>query len=453
MKNSILLLLLPLLLSCGEPRQPEPETLPDPSDVSFEYVDDWSGILHWKDNATNEKGYYVFIVQEGKTASAPTATLPAGSTSYSFGMLTPGFDFMLGVQAFGDNNAMSRLVWCPKIFATIAYAPEDPEVPDDPDDPEDPQVEDPNPIEAITFTWTEVTDLDLPGTVRIYKTEDALGSRPFHAWYAIADPKVIDVRVLYPGNGSKATIDKQAADAKDCYVLINGGIFGTAPIGFAIIDGEQTPWRYIADDNWAVDKQYWGPDSKLHTVSRGLFGVDTDGVPGVYWSFTPTHGTVRVYDQPIPSVAGGPVQKEADESFPCPPADWTPFNAITCGPVLLQNGRCPITDQKTSMGYWQTNYELWADDIYGVAQRADRTAVGCTADGKVILFICDGRISASEGATTLEMAAIMKGLGCVGALNLDGGGSTGMWAAGAHLNDLTGGNRAVMTTIGFFERH
>ena len=84
---------------------------------------------------------------------------------------------------------------------------------------------------------------------------------------------------------------------------------------------------------------------------------------------------------------------------------------------------------------------------------ADRTAVGFTADGKVILFICDGRIDASKGANTLEMSRVMKGLGCVGALNLDGGGSTGMWVKGSgHINDLTGGNRAVMTTVGFFSK-
>ena len=51
------------------------------------------------------------------------------------------------------------------------------------------------------------------------------------------------------------------------------------------------------------------------------------------------------------------------------------------------------------------------------------------------------------------MAKLMRGLGCIGALNLDGGGSTGMWAKGAgHLNDLTGGNRPVVTTLGFFLR-
>ena len=443
--KKISFLLLLLTVACGSSKDETDRSLAAPSDLTIEYVDDWSGVLHWKDNATNEKGYYVFIVEEGETAGEPTATLPAGSTSYRFDMLTPGFNFQLGVQAFGENYAMSRLVWCAEIFASVAYGPVDPVDPVDPQ-PEDP---DPNPIDAISFNWTEVSS---PAGVRIYETTDPLNGRAFHAWYAIADPMEVAVRVLYPGGGKKATIDKQAVDAGNCLVLVNGGIFGTTPIGFALLDGEQTPWRYVEDDNWAVDKQYWGPDGKLHTVSRGLFGVDQSGKPGVYWSFTPSYGTVRVYDKPIPSVAGGAVQKEADDSFPCAPADWQPYNALTCGPVLLQNGRCPITNKKTAKGYWETNYEMWADDIYGVDQLADRTAVGYTSDGQVILLICDGRIDASKGANTLEMARIMKGLGCEGALNLDGGGSTGMWVGGEHINDLTGGNRAVMTTVGFFSK-
>ena len=93
---------------------------------------------------------------------------------------------------------------------------------------------------------------------------------------------------------------------------------------------------------------------------------------------------------------------------------------------------------------------MWADDIYGVDQLHDRTSVGYLPDGRIILCVVDGRIDTSKGATTLEMAAIMKGLGCEGALNLDGGGSTGMWAAGQHLNDMT--TRKILTTIGFFSK-
>ena len=432
----ILVSAITLTISCsGDSGRQKVTLLEAPSELKAEAVET-SAILSWKDNCSTEKGYYVFL----DNPAVPYATLPADSGTYTFTDLVPGQSYKLGVQAYGNDNTFSLLVWANNVTIPL---PEEPEPQPEPD---------PNPIEAITFNWTETNVAGLSSAVKIYETTDKLNGRNFHAWYAVADPTEVNVRVLYPGNGGKATIDKQASDAGNCLVLINGGIFGTAPIGFAILDGEQTPWRYIADDNWAVDKQYWGPDNKLHTVSRGLFGVDQSGKPGVFWSFTPSYGTVKVYAKPIPSVAGEAVQKEADDTFPCPPTNWDPYNAITCGPVLLQNSRCPITDKKTSKGYWETNYELWADDIYGVNQLADRTAVGYTAEGKVILFICDGRIDASKGANTLEMAQIMKGLGCEGALNLDGGGSTGMWAAGQHLNDLTGGNRAVMTTIGFFSK-
>ena len=97
---------------------------------------------------------------------------------------------------------------------------------------------------------------------------------------------------------------------------------------------------------------------------------------------------------------------------------------------------------------------MWPGDIYGVDELHDRTAVGYLENGSVILLVADGRIATSKGATTLEMAAIMKGLGCGGALNLDGGGSTGMWVKGkGHINDVTAEpSRPVITTVGFFKK-
>ena len=320
---------------------------------------------------------------------------------------------------------------------------------------------------SIELNWTEVSGLGLPSSVKVYKTTDQLNGRAFNAWYAIAScTSDVELRVVYSGDGVTKTIDTMASENDGCLVMINGGIFSTKyklPIGFALCDGTQTVWRVVEDDGQRVDREYWSADGKLHPVSRGMFGVDSDGHPGVYWSFTPEYGNVAVYDRPIPSMAGGPVYPEADENFPCAPASWVPYNAITCGPVLLKDGHCPIDAGKTSDGTWYSNYELWANDIFGVNQHPDRTAVGYLADGRVILFVCDGRISQSDGATTLEVAAIMKGLGCVGALNLDGGGSTGMWAGGQHLNSLLTGstdpqkpnetyNRPVMTGVGFFSR-
>lgn len=54
-----------------------------------------------------------------------------------------------------------------------------------------------------------------------------------------------------------------------------------------------------------------------------------------------------------------------------------------------------------------------------------RTAIGTKADGSIVLFEIDGRAPGfSEGVTTEELARILKDIGVVNAMNLDGGGSS-----------------------------
>lgn len=59
------------------------------------------------------------------------------------------------------------------------------------------------------------------------------------------------------------------------------------------------------------------------------------------------------------------------------------------------------------------------------AGSAPRTAVGIRADGTVIFYVLDGRQTGhSYGARLETLAARMNELGCIDAINLDGGGST-----------------------------
>lgn len=60
---------------------------------------------------------------------------------------------------------------------------------------------------------------------------------------------------------------------------------------------------------------------------------------------------------------------------------------------------------------------------------AARTAVGLKADGTLVFFTTDGLQADARGLTLPETAARMAELGCVTALNLDGGGSTALGAA------------------------
>jgi hypothetical protein len=96
---------------------------------------------------------------------------------------------------------------------------------------------------------------------------------------------------------------------------------------------------------------------------------------------------------------------------------------INGGPRLLRNGR-PAINAFAEGFHWPENPEFYYR--FGV-RRNPRTLAGVTASGLVILAAVDGRRPGhSVGASFEESAAVMRALGARDALNLDGGGSTGM---------------------------
>jgi hypothetical protein len=69
--------------------------------------------------------------------------------------------------------------------------------------------------------------------------------------------------------------------------------------------------------------------------------------------------------------------------------------------------------------------------------RASRTAIGITAEGKVVMMVLDGRQEPfSAGGSMVEIAQIMLEAGCVHAVNLDGGGSTTYLSKAEGSDDL-----------------
>lgn len=74
--------------------------------------------------------------------------------------------------------------------------------------------------------------------------------------------------------------------------------------------------------------------------------------------------------------------------------------------------------------------------------RQPRTAVGVTADDRLLLVVVDGRQPGySVGMTLRELADLMKSLGAQNAINLDGGGSTTMWVNGMVANRPSDGHQ------------
>ena len=78
--------------------------------------------------------------------------------------------------------------------------------------------------------------------------------------------------------------------------------------------------------------------------------------------------------------------------------------------------------------------------------RHPRTGVGVTADGKILLVVVDGRQPRwSRGAAMFEFARIMRDLGAVTAMNLDGGGSSEMVVEGDVVNKPSDGHERAIT--------
>ncbi len=90
--------------------------------------------------------------------------------------------------------------------------------------------------------------------------------------------------------------------------------------------------------------------------------------------------------------------------------------------VALQNGYENATLSTGGAQMLVSNGEI----IWGVTpDRAPRTVIGVTAEGRVLMFVVDGRATGfSAGATYNEAARLAYDLGCVSAMALDGGGSS-----------------------------
>lgn len=171
----------------------------------------------------------------------------------------------------------------------------------------------------------------------------------------------------------------ELAQRTDALAAVNGSFFDMKyynPICYLRIDGEEVGINTPGKDDTINRKYYQYASIKLRNGKPKLFIPDSS--------------------------------RFAEQSRP-------DSNIMTAGPMLLWHGeRSPQRDDRTFVTY-----------------RHNRTALGTKADGTVIILTADGRFrNVAEGLSLPELTSIMKWLGCVNAINLDGGGSTTMFVKG-----------------------
>lgn len=265
------------------------------------------------------------------------------------------------------------------------------------------------------LSWTK-RDADFPGLpqgIHVYRSGTPIHGRPNIAWYVEAQlsDRSLDFdtdstlgRRLTPAQfhdrnpGAAIVVNGtffSFADHRNLNVLIRGGVLA----GYNIMS---LPGR--------------GRDTlTYHHVTRSAIGIDSRRRADVAWLFTDStrRHALAMEDGPMywkDSSATASVSHVLAGN----PQAWLMHTAIGGGPVLVHGGRMRITNDEERMFMGKAREDLHP-----------RTAMGYTADGRLLILAVEGRHKGvAEGVSLTDLADILLSLGAVEALNLDGGGSS-----------------------------
>ena len=251
----------------------------------------------------------------------------------------------------------------------------------------------------------------LPKSIRAWKTTDSLNGRPFIAYYIIADLRDKHIEfTTATGNGNRYTPAEFYTKQDAPYIVVNGTFFSfntNQNLNVVIRDGKMVAYNVPALKSRQSDSFYY--------PTRSAIGITKKRHADVAWLFTDTAQQWPYAFQNKPILAKG---IKSDPSFRDlntidPWKWWKVQTAIGGGPVLVRDKKIFITNKEEQM------FANGAKDLH------PRTAMGYTSKRKLIILVIQGRApGVAMGASLEEEATILQQLGCVEALNLDGGGSS-----------------------------
>lgn len=271
------------------------------------------------------------------------------------------------------------------------------------------------------LSWhpSEKHNAGLPSSVKVYETTDSLDGRPFRAFYLEADLNdkqlVFEMRV---GNGKRYTAAQYDSMVGPSVLSIINTTF------FSFKDNSNLNLVMHNGNVLANNPLSSTVNSKTIYTTRGAFGITKKRRPDIAWVYNVGKSArPYAYDEPAKPFINGTdtIYQQPGTSWPRGAHRWKMREATGGGPVLVQNGQPFVTTREERMG--------------GVDAMHPRSAIGYTADNKLIILAIEGRNKGvSDGAGLEQMAKIFTDLHCVEALNLDGGGSSALYVN--HMNTI-----------------
>ena len=292
--------------------------------------------------------------------------------------------------------------------------------------------------------WTDISDQygNLPQYIKLLKSPDKLQDKKAIAYVAVADMNeatwdvwsIEDVEM----DGTSDTFKKpsEVYSEGSWSVVINAGFFYSEggkkyPASLAVRNSEVLAYNInYASEDWKT----------IYYPTRAAFLENEFGEFDACWTYK-TSDTHYMYSEPASNTWDARPAPVPSDKYPAGGEEFDAKFAIGGGPVLIDNG-------KFTNSYVQELFN--GDSGISPVTKQPRTAVGITADKKLILFVCEGRqmTPGIAGLSTADVARVLLDLGCVEAINLDGGGSSCMLVNGKETIKVSDGSqRPVGSTI------
>lgn len=298
-------------------------------------------------------------------------------------------------------------------------------------------------IVAFMFAFTAIAQVrwqnaddkfgSLPKGFQVFFSNDSLDGNPFIAYYAIVDLNNKKLKPEVDTSKDRRQMPGVFYERNEKPLLVvNTTFFSFATnrsLNLVVKNGKIVAWPEASIPLHGRDTfTYWHPFSSA-------IGFTKSKKPDIAWVYA-TGNTPKPLAMQYPlsalkdsvnafdiNTAKKYTEVPAYDSIGNPLADrhklkeWNVEWAVGGGPVLVQNGVEAISN----------NFELKFRGNKGLEEKHPRTLIGYTAKNELIIMAIQGRFpKIAEGATLRQCATLMKNLGCIEAMNLDGGGSSCM---------------------------
>ncbi len=293
-------------------------------------------------------------------------------------------------------------------------------------------------MSAGQANWINLDSLyqPLPASVHVYRSTDSLDGKPNVMYYTIADLKDKSLKFTSDTTRNRRLTPSQYFEKNNHPLLVvNTSFFSFATnqnLNVVVKDG-----KIVSYNEHTIPAKGKDTLTYFHSFFSAL-GISKKRNADVAWIYSDSskrflyasqlpvnfiHDSVPNsswdYINKMTSIVTGYHSGISSSSF----KKWKMQTAVGGGPVLLQNGGIKISNEEERKFYGKA-----AND------REPRTAIGYTKDNKLIILVCEGRSKNAAGLTLFQLASVFKELGCIEALNLDGGGSSCMLINGKETN-------------------